>query len=237
MKFKTILAAAALPLLAVPGTAFAQDEAEETAGPIEIDFTLAGLTDYRFRGLSLSGGKPEATAELAVTHESGLYAAAWASNVDTDFDSKGNDLEVDWTVGYSRDVGPVNLDAGVIYYSYLNHSDLNYFEVYGGITLPAGPASITLGAAYAPKQDNLLGLDNTYIYVSGELPIKDTDFTLRGNFGIEDGVFGENKKDWLVGVSYDMGGGMSAALDYVDTARDITGLGGPTAVFSLSYSL
>jgi len=237
MKITTILAAAALPLLALPGTAFAQEETEETAGPIEVDFTLAGLTDYRFRGLSLSGGKPEATAELAVLHESGFYAAAWASNVDADFDSKGNDLEVDWTIGYSKDVGPVNLDGGVIYYSYLNHADLNYFEVYGGITVPAGPASITVGAAYAPKQDNIGGGDNTYVYISGELPIKDTDFTLHGTFGHEDGAFGDKKKDWLIGVSYDMGGGMSATLDYVDTKRDITGLGGPTAVFSLSYSL
>lgn len=237
MKLKTVLAAAALPLLAMPGVAFAQEETEETAGPIEIDFTLAGLTDYRFRGLSLSANKPEATAELAVTHESGFYASAWASNVDTDFDGKGNDLEVDWTVGYSKDVGSINLDAGVIYYSYLDHSNLNYFEVYGGVTVPAGNASITLGAAYAPKQDNIGGGDNTYVYVSGELPIKNTDFTLHGTFGYEDGAFGDKKKDWLVGVSYDMGGGMSAALDYVDTKDDITGLGGPTAVFSLSYSL
>jgi uncharacterized protein (TIGR02001 family) len=237
MKITTILAAAALPLLALPGTAFAQEETEETAGPIEVDFTLSAASDYRFRGLSLTGKDPQGTAELAISHESGLYAAAWASNVDTDFDGKGNDLEVDWTIGYSKDVGPVNLDGGLIYYSYLNHADLNYFEVYGGITVPAGPASITLGAAYAPKQDNLAGLDNTYVYISGELPVKDTPFTLHGNFGIEDGVFGDNKKDWLVGVSYDVGGGLSARLDYVDTARDITGLGGPTAVFSLSYSL
>lgn len=240
MKFKTLLAATALPLLALPTAAFAQDDAaEEQAGPIEIDFEVAALTDYRFRGLSLSGRDPEVTAEIAVSHESGFYASAWASNVDTDFDGKGNDLEVDWTVGYSVDVGPVNLDGGVIYYSYLDHSDLNYWELYGGITVPVGNASVTVGAAYAPKQEafeDVLGFrtDNTYVYISGELPITDTPVSLHGTFGYEDGAFGDKKRDWLVGASYDLGGGFSATLDYVDTHHDFTGLGDATAVFSIS---
>ena len=235
MKFKTLLAAAALPLLALPTAAFAQEEAaEEEAGPIEIDFEVAALSDYRFRGLSLSGKDPEATAELSVTHESGLYGAVWASNVDTDFDGKGNDLEVDWTVGYSVDVGPVNLDGGVIYYSYLDHSDLNYIEVYGGITVPVGAASVTLGAAYAPSQDNLGNTDNTYVYISGDLPIKDTPVSLHGTFGYEDGAFGDKKRDWLLGASYDIGGGFTASLDYVDTHRAFSNLGDATAVFSIA---
>lgn len=239
MKIKAFLAATALPLLALPTAAFAQDETEETAGPIEIDFEVAALSDYRFRGVSLSGKDPEATAELAISHESGLYGTIWASNVDADFDGKGNDLEVDWTAGYSVDVGPVNLDGGVIYYSYLNHSDLNYFELFGGITVPAGPASITLGAAYAPKQDALIGdddikRDNTYLYISGELPISDTPLSLHGTFGYEDGAFGDKKRDWLLGASYDLGKGFTATLDYVDTHRAFSSLGDATAVFSIS---
>jgi uncharacterized protein (TIGR02001 family) len=234
MKLKILLAAAVLPLAAMPTVAFAQDEAEESAGPFEIDFELAALSDYRFRGLSLSGKDPEVTAELAVSHESGFYASAWASNVDADFDGKGNDLEVDWTVGFSKDVGPINFDAGAIFYSYINRSDLNYIELYGGITVPVSDASVTVGAAYAPKQDNLGGADNTYVYISGELPIKDTPLSLHGNFGIEDGAFGDNKKDWLVGVSYDLGSGITATLDYVDTHRSFSNLGDATAVFSIS---
>ena len=235
MKIKFLLAAAALPLAALPSAAFAQDEsAEETAGPFEIDFELGAFSDYRFRGISLSGKDPEVTAEFSVSHESGFYVSAWASNVDADFDGKGNDLEVDWTVGMSKDIGPINLDAGAIFYSYLNHSDLNYIELYGGITVPVSDASVTVGAAYAPKQDNLGGADNTYVYISGDLPIKDTPLSLHGTFGIEDGAFGDNKKDWLVGVSYDLGSGITATLDYVDTSRSFTPLGKATAVFSLT---
>lgn len=232
-KLRFVLAAAALPLLSLPTVAYAQDE-EEVTGPVEIDFELGAFSDYRFRGISLSGKDPEVTAELSISHESGLYASAWASNVDADLDGKGNDLEVDWTVGFSKDVGAINFDVGAIYYSYLNRSSLNYIEFYTGVTVPAGDASITVGAAYAPKQDNLGGEDNTYVYISGEMPIKDTPMTLHGNFGIEDGVFGDSKKDWLVGVSYDMGGGFSATLDYVDTHRSFSTLGDATAVFSIT---
>lgn len=236
MRFKALCVAAALPFASLPAVAHAQDDSEETAGPIEIDFEVAALSDYRFRGLSLSGKDPEATADLTITHESGFYADIWASNVDADFDGKGNDLEVDWTVGWSKDFGPVNFDAGAIYYSYLDHSNSNYIELFGGITVPAGDASITLGAAYAPSQDNLGNTDNTYVYVSGEYPIRDTPLTLHGSFGFEDGAFGDNKRDWMFGASYDLGQGFTASLDYVDTARAHTSLGDATAVFSIAKS-
>jgi uncharacterized protein (TIGR02001 family) len=233
LKLRLALAAMAMPLLALPTVAHAQDE-EEAAGPIEIDFEIGAFSDYRFRGLSLSGKDPEVTAELAVSHESGLYASAWASNVDADFDGKGNDIEVDWTIGFSKDVGAINLDVGAIYYSYMERSSLNYWELYGGISVPAGPATVTVGAAYAPKQDNLGGADNTYVYISGDLPIGETPLSLHGNFGIEDGAFGDSKKDWLIGASYDIGGGFTATLDYVDTARSFSPLGNATAVFSIT---
>lgn len=236
MNFKILLAAAALPLAAMPTVAFAQDEAEEEAGPIEIDFEVAALSDYRFRGISLSGKDPEVTASVSVSHESGLYASVWASNVDSNFGGKADELELDWTVGWSRDFGPVNLDVGAIYYTYPNENNFDYYEIYGGLTVPVGSASVTVGAAYAPSQDNLFNEDNTYVYISGDLPIKDTPVSLHGTFGLEDGAFADNKKDWVIGASYDLGSGFTATLDYVDTAHSFTSLGDATAVFSISKS-
>lgn len=241
MKLKTLLAAAALPLLALPTAAFAQDEAvaeavEEEAGPIEIDFEIGAFSDYRFRGISLSGKDPEITAEIAVSHESGLYAAAWVSNVDSDFGGKADEVEVDLTVGFSKDFGPINFDVGAIYYLYPNENGFDYFELYGGITVPVGPASVTVGANWAPSQDSLGNTDNTYVYISGDLPIKDTPLSIHGTFGYEDGAFAAKKRDWLIGASYDIGGGFTASLDYVDTHRSFTNLGDATAVFSITKS-
>jgi uncharacterized protein (TIGR02001 family) len=230
------LGAMALPLLALSTPALAQEETEEPSGPLTVDIEVGAASDYRFRGISLSGKDPQVFGEVALSHESGFYGAVWASNVDADLDGSGNNVEVDWTLGYSRDVGPINLDVGAVYYSYLNRSGLNYFEFYGGIGVPVGNATVTLGAAYAPEQDNLGGADNTYVYISGELPIADTPLTLHGNFGIEDGAFGDSKKDWLIGASYDVGGGFTARLDYVDTHRSFSNLGKATALFTLTKS-
>ena len=237
MRIRQILAAAAIaaPFAAIPTTALAQDEAaEEAAGPIEISAEVGVATDYRFRGLSLSGHQPELTAQISVEHESGLYATAWVSNVDLGL-GDADDLEMDWTAGFSKDVGNLNFDVGAIYYTYLKHSDLNYIEGYGSVGTKVGPADVRVGVAYAPKQDNLGGQDNTYVYVSGELPIGSSPFSLHGTFGYENGAFADHKKDWILGTTVDLGGGLNVSADYVDTAHDVTGLGGPTAVVSLKY--
>jgi uncharacterized protein (TIGR02001 family) len=234
---KLLITAAALPLAALPSVAYAEEDSEEEAsGPFTIEGEIGAFSDYRFRGISLSGKDPELTAELTVSHESGFYVSAWASNVDADFDGKGNDLEVDWSAGWSKDIGNVNFDIGAIYYSYLDHSGSNYIEFYSSLSVPVGAGSITVGGAYAPKQDNLLGSDNTYVYISGDMPIKDTPLSLHGTFGYEDGAFGSDKKDWQIGASYDLGRGFTASVDYVDTAHSFTTLGDATVLGSLTWS-
>ena len=232
-KVRLALAALAMPLLAMPAVAHAQDE-EEDSGPISIDAEIGAFSDYRFRGISLSGKDPQLTAELSVSHESGFYVGAWASNVDADLDGSGDNVEVDWTVGFSRDIGTINVDVGAAYYTYIERSGLNYIELYGNLGVPVGPATVTLGVAYAPKQDNLGGADNTYVSISGDLPIGDSPVSVHGSFGIEDGVFGDSKKDWSLGASYDLGSGFTATLDYVDSHRSFSTLGDATAVFSIT---
>lgn len=238
MKIKSLLAAAALaaPLLALPGLAHAEEVAapEEPTPTWDISGEVGVLSDYRFRGLSLSGKEPEATASVTVAHQSGLYASAWGSNVELG-SGKADDLEVDWTVGYSKDVGRISLDVGGIYYTYLGNSGLNYVEVYGSIGTKVGPADMKVGVAYAPSQANIGSQDNTYVYVSGEVPLGDGPVSLHGTFGFENGAFGSNKKDWNVGMSVDLGSGFTGSLDYVDTARSFTTNGDPTVVASLKF--
>jgi uncharacterized protein (TIGR02001 family) len=231
MTFKLLLAAAALPLAIVSTGAQAQDEAD-APGTWEIDGYVSGLTDYRFRGISLSDKNPALQAEVSVSHESGLYAAAWASNVSDG--SGAEDLEVDLSLGYAAEVGNVGVDVGAIYYLYPGNGDFNYIELYGSLGYSLGPASLTAGVAYAPEQDNIGDTDNFYAYVSGELAIGETPLSLHGTFGIEDGAFGDKKRDWLIGATYEFGSGFSATLDYVDTHRSFTSLGDATAVFSIT---
>ena len=236
LKSKLVALAAMLPLAALPTAAYAQDGEEEEAasGPIDVSVEVGALTDYRFRGISLSGGEPELTAAINVEHSSGLYASAWASNVDLGLGG-ADDLEIDLTAGYSRDIGAANVDVGVIYYAYFDHSDYNYVEFYGSVGTAVGPGEVRVGVAYAPSQDNLGSEDNTYVYISGEMPLGKSPISLHGTFGYEHGAFATHKKDWMIGATADLGGGLSLSLDYVDTAHDFSGLGGPTAVAALKY--
>jgi uncharacterized protein (TIGR02001 family) len=237
MRIKTLLVAIALaaPLAALPSAAHAQEAAEEEATPTwDIEGELGLASDYRFRGLSLSGKEPEVTASLSVAHSSGLYASAWASNVELG-SGKADDLEVDWTVGFSKDVGKVNLDVGGVFYSYPGNSGLNYVEVYGAIGTKVGPADMKVGVAYAPSQNNIGGQGNTYVYVSGEVPLGKGPVSLHGTVGYENGAFGNKKTDWNVGVSVDLGSGFTGSVDYVDTARSFTTNGDPTVVASLKF--
>ncbi|MEQ1497422.1 MAG: TorF family putative porin [Novosphingobium sp.] len=237
MKIKTLLVAMAfaMPLTALPTVAYAQEaEAEEPTPTWDLSGEVGAASDYRFRGISLSGKEPEAMASISLAHQSGLYASAWGSNVELG-SGKADDLEVDWTMGFSKDVGRINVDVGGIYYSYLGNKGFNYFEVYGSLGTKVGPADMKVGVAYAPSQTNIGSQDNTYVYVSGEMPLGDGPVSLHGTFGFENGAFGSNKKDWLVGMSVDLGSGLTGSIDYVDTARSFSTNGDPIAVASLKF--
>lgn len=229
MKRLVFMAAAALPACMVASNAFAQADAP---GAWEIDGYVSGLTDYRFRGISLSDKDPALQAEISVSHESGFYGVAWASN--TALDSSADELEIDLTLGYAADVGNLSVDVGAVYYAYPGNGSINYVELFGSLGTTIGPATLTVGAAYAPSQDNIGSQDNIYVFVSGDVALGSSPVSLHGTFGIEDGAFGDSKRDWLIGASYELGSGFSATLDYIDTARAGTSLGDATAVFSIT---
>jgi uncharacterized protein (TIGR02001 family) len=233
---RRIVAIAALPLMFVSSAAWAQDDeaGEDSSGAWSIDASVGVLSDYRFRGISLSDKDPEVTAELSVSHESGFYVGAWASNVA--LIDNADDVEVDLYAGFAPELGPVSLDIGGVYYLYPGNSDFNYFELTASASTDVGPGSVTVGIAYAPSQDNIGNQDNTYVYISGDLPIGDSPLSIHGTFGVEDGAFGDSKKDWLFGASYDLGSGFTATVDYVDTAHAYTSLGNATVVGSLAYA-
>ncbi len=73
---RSLMAAAMLAGTALAATpALAQEE--EADSSISVSGNVGIVTDYRFRGVSLSGGDFALQGGIDVTHDSGFYVGTW----------------------------------------------------------------------------------------------------------------------------------------------------------------
>ena len=213
--------AIASTFFAAPVMAQVSNPAEEVedgadVGPVTVSANVALTTDYRFRGVSLSGGDPALQGGFDVAHDSGFYIGTWASSI------KGGpaygDLEVDLYGGYSAQLSDaVSFDVGILYYLYPTEDlglDTDYWEPYASVGFNLGPAETTVGVAYAWKQDSLGGEDNLYLYGDVGFGIPNTPITLTGHLGYTDGVLAppllagdldDTGLDWSLGATASAG--------------------------------
>jgi uncharacterized protein (TIGR02001 family) len=136
---KTIIATAVIGTLSIPTFAMAEDA--PAASPLS--FNVGVVSDYLFRGVSQTHGKPAIQGGIDYAHSSGLYVGAWASNITwvKDFLGKGR-LEIDVYGGYRGTAGDIGYDVGYITYNYPGHGSAiptilanpNTQEVYAAIT-------------------------------------------------------------------------------------------------------
>ena len=199
------------------GGARAQTEAAETPAS---DFTISGnvalVSDYRFRGLSLSDKDPAIQGSIRVDHSTGFYIATWASSIEQ---VAGAETEIDIYGGWAGDINGFKPDIGVIGYIYPGGSDIDYYEVYGAVGYDIGPVTASVGINYAPDQDNL-SEDNTYVFGSLAVGIPDTPLSLNARLGYEDGAFAPDEKlDWQIGASLAFEP-LTLGVAYVDTDKD-----------------
>lgn len=91
--------------------------------------TITAASDYTFNGVTQTDSDPAIQASLDYAFDSGVYAGAWASNVDFGDDT---DFELDAYLGkYVQLTDKVSADYGIAYYTYQgNNSDGNYAEAY-----------------------------------------------------------------------------------------------------------
>lgn len=210
MKFKPMLFAA-VAAFGFAGSAMAQDEAG-----IKLTGEIGVVSDYRYRGLSLSGEDPAIQGGLTLELPQGFYAGVWGSNIE---DTDGADIEVDLLAGYAFSAGGFDFDVGAVYYAYPGGDDLNYWEIPVSVSKSFDAFTGTVGLAYAPEQDNLGNQDNTYFSVSGEYAPESWPVSLDGWIGYEDGAFADGKTDWALGVTKEFGP-IGLSLHYVDSDVD-----------------
>lgn len=212
-------------LFATP--AFAQDEEAADTPAITVTGSVGLVTDYRFRGVSLSGGDPAIQGGATLTHESGFYVGTWGSSIDDGGSGFYGDVEVDLFAGWSGSLTEgVGLDVGVLYYGYPSNAPgikAEVIEPYATLSGTVGPVQAKLGVTYAPDQDSLGGNDNLYLFTKLSAGIPNTPITLNAGLGYTDGALAppllagdpdDTGFDWTVGASITVLGNVSLGVAY-----------------------
>lgn len=251
MKFRQT--AAMVAFLGMPLAAQAQstpdDKVRATDAPaLTISGAATIASDYRFRGVSQSDREMAVQAGITAAHDSGVYAGLWASNLAGWGTFGGANMELDLIGGYKASLGPnAALDIGLTWYMYPGGADKTDFaEPYIKLTGTRGPATLTAGAAYAPRQqaigkwynagaDAANGTytdpgdrdDNLYLWGDAALAVSATPVTLKAHIGHSRGQDGLGPNataiaptgaywDWSLGADTSYRN-LTLGVSYVDT--------------------
>ena len=127
----------------------------ESTPAITVAGSMAMLTDYRFRGVSMSNRDPAVQGALNFSHKSGAYLSLWASNADV---GAGGNVEADFFVGYILPLTEKSfLDINYADVNYPGtikefHTDFSEFGVnYNHSDLMTGGDYFTAGVFYSPE--------------------------------------------------------------------------------------
>lgn len=201
---------------------------------IPSDFDVAGsitiVSDYRWRGLSLTGGGMAIQPNIVVDHVSGVYAGVFASNI-IDTPVRG-DLRTQLYGGYATEIAPgLNIDVGMIYYLHPNGDEAaggsDYAELASDVSYMLGPIEAQASLNYIWKQ-SALESDNIYASFALGGGIPSTPISVRAQVGHMDGGlvrFGPDGHfwDWSIGATANLGR-VTAGVRYVDTSIPTTGV-------------
>lgn len=246
---RSLLAVTALAggiLIATP--TMAQD-AEAAPSAFTVSGNVSGVTDYRFRGVSLSQGDPAIQGGITLTHSSGFYVGAWSSSLG--FTPLYGEQELDLFGGWGGEISAgTKVDVGLLKYVYPGNDigPADYWEPYASISHTFGPATFKLGAAYAWEQNSLGGSDNIYGYANLDVGVPSTPITVSGHLGYTDGVLAppllsglssdDTGFDWSIGASATVLGHLSIGVAYIGVdGPSVDGLTDDTVVGTLTLSL
>jgi len=184
-------------------------------------------TDESRRGLSWTGGRATASADLAL-RAGPVDASLRVTALRNAGLHGGADAVIDLGVGASRFIGPVQLSvrgAAHLFTGAAGHQD--YAEAGASASYTLGPVRVNAGADYAPHQ-NAIGGSNLYLFAGGDVGVPATPLTLYGQFGRSSGDADGDPRanrlrpagsynDWRLGADH-VTGPLVLSLEYVGTA-------------------
>ena len=231
---KTLIAAAVAGLVSLPSVAMAQ--AAAPASPHTFTGNVGFATEYLYRGIAQTRGKPALQGGFDYAHASGLYAGVWGSNISWIGDAVAGasaSLEIDVYGGYKGSLGgDFGYDIGVLTYNYpgtgktvtgVQELKQDTTEVYGALSWKwlTVKYSHSTGALFGwPKNPGALTDETTG---SGYLELN-AAYDLGNGWGIT-GHIGDQKvkgngpasySDYKLGVTKDVGFGV-VGLAYSST--------------------
>ena len=215
-----------LSTLMAATAAMAQAKAPEPDSTLS--YNVGVVSDYRFRGIRQTAGKPAVQGGVDFSHKSGFYLGAWASNVSWVKEVNGatqGAYEVDLYGGYKGEITlGLNYDLGVISYQYpgnnsgvANRSYPNAVAAgaYGNASTTEYYGALSYGVAtlkYSRSAGRFLGNLNS----SGS-----SYLDLSANFDLGSGQVktgnAADYTDYALTLAKDLGGGLSVSVTAMDT--------------------
>jgi uncharacterized protein (TIGR02001 family) len=115
-------------LLGAALTFAAADALAQVSGSVSV------LSDYRYRGISLTRSDPALQASLAYDDPSGIYAGLFASNVEFAI-SPHRELQGVPYIGYARRLSSgLSAEIGASYSAFSGPGGYDYAEIYAGVS-------------------------------------------------------------------------------------------------------
>jgi uncharacterized protein (TIGR02001 family) len=190
-----------------------------TGAQAELSSTVDVVSDYDFRGISLSARDPALQASFDYTFgDSGFSAGAWASNVDfgPDYDA---DVEVDYYVDYERALNDTfALHAGISLYTYPGSDVDSSPEAYIGL----GAGDFELRQWFT---DDYSALGQTALYTEANYTAalsESVALTFHAGYSYGDAFEDAELIDFAVGLEYTPGNVVvGAALVGTDASGDL----------------
>lgn len=227
-RFGLALASAAL----ASSAAFAQ----APASPHTVTANVSLGSEYIFRGISQTAGKPTLQGGFDYAHSSGVYLGTWGSNVSwlEDFGAYNrSSLEWDFYGGYKANFGSSDFfyDLGTIYYYYPGSKNpgvvsADTWELYAGLGWKWASVkfSYNLDDYFGARPTGQKTDGTWYVDLSATYPVGETGFALIGHYGFlevdNDGSDGDlttggevSYQDWKVGASYTVPDGVVKGLE------------------------
>jgi uncharacterized protein (TIGR02001 family) len=208
------------------------------ASAAELSATASLVSDYRYRGLSLSAGKPALQGSLDADLANGFHTGIWASSIREDGKTRA---ELDLSFGKDIELGrQLSLDLSTTLYAYPSRPNESYGEASASLALERGPITGKLGLSYAPPQ-RALRLEggathgNSYYFLAAEWNVPVRKVKMTAALGYERGPFdaarGGGKWDWSLGVEK---AGRHARIGLAIVASSVEH---PAAVGTLAFEL